>query len=93
MVGTQFDFDLFSQIVLQNAANGLTLSESGLNKDQLIVALLAVGQHLRQPEIVVTGLNSNQLRARLKTLLDKLPCDPEGPHPIASQLPDVLRSM
>ena len=93
MADTQFDFGLFSQIVLQNAAKGHTLSESGLNKDQLIVALLVVNQHLGQPEIVVIGSNSSQLRARLKTLLDKLPCDPEGPHPIASQLPDVLRSM
>jgi hypothetical protein len=88
MASTPFDFNLFSQSELQNAANGLTKSENGLNKDQTIVALLAVNEHLGLPDIVVNGLESAPARKILKRLLDKLPCDIDGVMPIAGVLPD-----
>jgi hypothetical protein len=55
-----------------------------------MVALLAVNEHLGQPDIVplVTSLKSKQLRHRLKTLLNILACDLDEEMPVAGQLPD-----
>ena len=56
--------------MLQNAADGKTASEGGMNKEELTLALLALNGFLLQPAIIVTSLRSTQLRHRLKVLLD-----------------------
>ena len=64
-----FDFSQEGQLqndrwMLQNAADGLTESEGGMNKDELVLAVIAVNAYLLQPAIIppVTSLRSNQLR-------------------------------
>jgi hypothetical protein len=84
-----FDFDAFSQDKLNYAANGFTEAKGGMNKTQLMLALLAVNEFVNQPDIVppVTSLRSGQMRYRLKALLNILPCDLDGTFSVAGQLP------
>ena len=57
--------------MLQNAADGKTASEGGMNKEELTLALVALNGFLLQPAIMcLTSLRSTQLRHRLKVLLD-----------------------
>ena len=70
--------------MLQNAADGKTASEGGMNKEELTLALLALNGFLLQPAIIVTSLRSTQLRHRLKALLDTLPYDLDGTLPVAA---------
>jgi hypothetical protein len=87
MPSSPFKFSTFSENVLRNAA-GRTKSQNGLNKEQTTMALLAVDEALGQPDIsdVVKRLKSDGLRKMLKKLLDKLPCDSNGPMPTAGVL-------
>ena len=90
MPSTPFEFNPFSQIELQDAANGLTHSQNGLNKNQMTAALLAINESLGLPDISDTmkSLDNAQLRKILKKQLDKLPCDSNGLMPIAGAVRD-----
>ena len=84
MVAHTFDFTVYSQVKLNNATNGKTETEGGMNKEELTLALLALNGFLLQPAIIVTSLRSTQLRHRLKALLDTLPYDLDGTLPVAA---------
>jgi hypothetical protein len=79
----------FDLVKLNNAANGKTGTEGGMNIPELAHALLAFNEFLLLPDIVppVTSLRGGQIRYRLKALLNILPHDLDGTLPVAGQLP------
>jgi hypothetical protein len=81
----------FDLVKLNNAANGKTESEGGLNIPELAQALLAVNESLLLPDInpPVTSLLGGQMRDKLKALLKILPQDLDKTLPVAAQLPSI----
>jgi hypothetical protein len=81
----------FDLVKLNNAANGKTESEGGMNIPELAQALLALNEFMLLPDInpPVTSLRGGQMRHRLKALLKILPHDLDGTLPVAGQLPSI----
>jgi hypothetical protein len=57
-------FNTFPEIVLQHAAKGLNKKDNGLNKKELIVALLEINKTLDQPHVhnEIKHMKSDELR-------------------------------